>query len=77
MKDDKLKNLERQYKPHDVHHRLQRKDAMIDKQKDQIKQQAQELKKTQEITKKLQDQQKSAKVESDISDSEREYCGEL
>ena len=84
MKDDKLKNLQRQYKPHNVCRRLQRKDAMINKQKEQIKQQAQELKKRQQdVTKKLQDQlryykQKSAKVEeSDTSDSECEYCAKL
>ena len=83
VKDDKLQSLQRQYKPHNVRRRLQRKDAMIDKQKEQIKQQAQELKKKQqEVTKKLQDQlryykQKSAKVESDTSDSECEYCAEL
>ena len=83
MKDDKLKNLEQQYKPHNVRRRLKRKDTMIEKQKEQIKQQAQELKKTQQVvTKKLQDQlryykQKSAKVESDTSDSECEYCSEL
>ena len=79
VKDDKLQNLQRQYKPHNVSCRLQRKDAMIDKQKEQIKQ-TQELR--QEVTKKLQDQlryykQKSAKVESDTSDSECEYCAEL
>ena len=46
MKDDKLNNLERQYKPHNVRRRFQRKDAVIKQQKEQIKQQAQELKKT-------------------------------
>ena len=83
IKEDKLKNLERQYKPHNVRRRLQRKDAMIDKQKELTKQQIQEFKKTQQVaTKRLQDQlryykQKSMKVESDTSDSECDYCGDL
>ena len=59
------------------------KDAMIDKQKELTKQQIQEFKKTQQVaTKRLQDQlryykQKSMKVESDTSDSECDYCGDL
>ena len=48
MKEDKLKNLEPQYKPHNVRRQLQRKDAMIDKQKELTKQQIQEFKKTQQ-----------------------------
>ena len=43
-KDDKIKNLEQHYKPHNVRRQIHRKDAMIEKQKEQIKQQASELK---------------------------------
>ena len=56
---------------------------MIEKQKEQIRQQAFELKRTQQtVTKKLQDQlryykQKSAKVESEVSDSECDSCAKL
>ena len=56
-KDGKIQNLEQQYKPHNVRCRINRKDVTIGKQKEQIKQQALELKKKQQATtKKLQDQ---------------------
>ena len=79
-KDDKIKRLE-QYKPHNVRRRIQRREAVIVKQKEQIKQQSLELKGThQEVTKKLRDQlryykQKSMKVEDqDEADDECEFC---
>ena len=82
---DKIKLLG-EYKPHNVRRRIQRRDAIIAKQKEQIKHQSTELKRThQEATKKLRDQlryykQKSMKTDNqdeDINDHECEYCSAL
>ena len=80
-KDEKIQTLE-QYKPHNVHRRMKRKDTKIAQQKECITQQAKELKqRDQQAAKSAREQiryykQKCAQVQEHM-ESECEDCKDL